>query len=155
MAANFDNQWTFTKTLSQSDFKEGRLYLPSQFVKILGPVDGTERVTVFYDQMKSYTMNLCKRSGRDPRAFLGDGWRDFVKEKDLKKGDIVTLQIIRHEAAAARRAVGRFDLNHSPPPPEGNEGAREFDLNRSPPPPEEYEGAREFDLNRSPPPPEN
>ncbi|KAE8123895.1 hypothetical protein FH972_018814 [Carpinus fangiana] len=126
MAANFVRQPMFQKKLSASDINEGRVYLPTQLVKKLGLVDGTERVTVFDVQMNSSTMNFCRRCDR--RAFLGKGWRDFVKEKGFRKDETVTFyvlrpqgggriepthfQIIRHKAA--RRAVGRFHLNKPP-----------------------------------------
>jgi antitoxin component of MazEF toxin-antitoxin module len=145
MAANFVRQQMSQKKLSASDINEGRVYLPTELVKNLGLADGTE-VTVFDVQMNSSTMNFCRRR-RDQRAFLGDGWRQFVTDNGFRKDNTVTFyvlrpqggggierthfQIIRHEAA--RRAVGRFDLNE-PPPPEGSERARGFDLNRPPPP---------------------
>jgi bifunctional DNA-binding transcriptional regulator/antitoxin component of YhaV-PrlF toxin-antitoxin module len=82
MAANFVRQQMSQKKLSASDINEGRVYLPTELVKNLGLADGTE-VTVFDVQMNSSTMNFCRR--RDQRAFLGEGWREFVKKMALEK----------------------------------------------------------------------
>jgi hypothetical protein len=136
MAANFEHQGMFPKTVKRTDLDDKKLYLPSQFVQILNPVDGIQIVTVRDDQMRSYPMHLCKRQlERDRRTYLGRGWPQFFQEKGIRVGDTVTFSDlnwddaarpsfkITHEAATARREPLPFDLNELP-----------FDLNKPPPP---------------------
>jgi hypothetical protein len=116
MAANFVVRQMVEKKLSASDINEGRVYLPTELVENLGLADGTKRVTVFDVQRNSSTMNLCRRRN-DQRAFLGDGWRQFVTEKGFGVGDTVYFYVLRPQGGGieptylqiTRRAVGQFD----------------------------------------------
>ncbi|KAE8124377.1 hypothetical protein FH972_019271 [Carpinus fangiana] len=122
MAADFVVRHMSRKELSASDISEGRVYLPTELVQNLGRADGTERVTVFDVQMNPSTMNFCRR--RDQRAFLGDGWRQFVIEKGFTKDDTVIFYVLRPRGGGINptyfqiirredegRAIGQFDLN--------------------------------------------
>ena len=143
IAADFAVQKMSRKELSESDINEGRVHLPKLLVQNLGLANGT-KVTVFDVDMNASTMTFGRRS--DQRASLGDGWRQFVREKGFRKDDAVTFYVLRprggggieptHFQVIRRedewRAVGQFDLNK--PHPGGNLRARGFDLNRSPSP---------------------
>ena len=91
------------------------------------------KVTVFYIQMNSSTMNFCR--GRDQRAFLGDGWRQFVTENGFRKDDTVTFYVLRPQRGGGIVIEpAHFQVIRHEPPPEGNKRARGFDLNHPPPP---------------------
>ena len=132
MAANFEHQG-IRKTVRKSDLKDGKLYLPFQFVQMLNPIVGIQEVTVRDGQMRSYTMRLCKRQGEDGRAYLGKGWPQFFQEKGIREGDTVTFSDLNRGDAEGRPS---FKITH-----EVARRERPFDLNELP-----------FNLNESPPP---
>jgi hypothetical protein len=131
MAANFEHQGMFSKTVRRTDLDDRRLYLPTRFVRALNLEVGTHEVTVRDDQMRSYPMRLCKRREEDGRAYLGQRWPQFFQEKHIIVGDILTFSDLNRGDAEARPSFKIthpvLDLNGPPPP--------EFDL-KGPPPPE-------------------
>ena len=131
VAANFEGQAMSTKTVSKRDLKDRQIYLPARFVRALNPEVGIHEVIVHDDQMRSYTMHLCKR--KDGRAYLGEGWPTFFQEKGIREGDTVTFSDLNRGDAEGRPS---FKITH-----EVARRERPFDLNELP-----------FDLNESPPP---
>jgi hypothetical protein len=110
--------WMFTKVLTKSDIKEGRVYLPAEHAERFGVPNGTQ-VSVCGTQMNNiWQMTFITRDGK---SYLGSEWGEFVEKKGLRKGDTVNFYDLGHYGENGerlfrieRRGVG-FDLNEPPP----------------------------------------
>jgi hypothetical protein len=96
MYKDYEREVVFKKILSRSDIQEAgsyRLYIPKEHAaRFCSPANGSEVITFCDVQMESWPMGFRTSDGR---AYLGAGWIEFAREKQLRAGDTLIFYEVR------------------------------------------------------------
>jgi hypothetical protein len=96
MYKDYEREVVFNKILSRSDIQEAgsyRFYIPNAHaVRFYPPANGSEVITFCDVQMESWPMGFRTSDGR---AYLGAGWIEFAREKQLRAGDTLIFYEVK------------------------------------------------------------
>jgi hypothetical protein len=93
---DYEREVMFKKILCRSDIQEAgsyRLYIPKPHApRFCSLANGSELITFCDVQMEPWPMGFRTSDGR---AYLGAGWIEFAREKQLRAGDTLICYEVR------------------------------------------------------------
>ncbi|KAC1356415.1 hypothetical protein FH972_027146 [Carpinus fangiana] len=97
MYKDYEREVVFKKILCRSDIQEAgsyRLYVPKEHAaRLCSLANGSEVITFCDVQSQSWPMGF--RTSGTGNAYLGAGWIEFAREKQLRAGDTLIFYEVR------------------------------------------------------------
>ncbi|MCD7446393.1 hypothetical protein HAX54_006001 [Datura stramonium] len=84
----------FVCIIRQYCLSRGYIFLPQKFALANGLTNKKCWLIVRDERQRSWTLKLSSSNSTRTRAYIGDGWRKFAAENNLKEGDCIIFEIV-------------------------------------------------------------